>query len=141
MEIRTYLKDLIKIQVLIKSKVEMLKVLSSKAEYKGISYGAEVSSNGIGNSSEEILLRIIDKEQELNADIDKYSKMLTESMELIDRLENPQHIQVIYKRYLQNKRWENIAVEMNRDLRQIYRLHGEALVELQKIADKDTKCQ
>lgn len=138
MDVKEYLKELIKIQVLIKSKTEMIKLLSSKAEYKGINYGDDSGhTSGTTNPAEEILLKILGKEQELAIEVDKYSKMLTTAMSLIDSLENPQHIQVIYKRYLQNKRWENIAVEMNRDLRYVYKIHGEALVSLQKIADID----
>ena len=89
----------------------------------------------------DLIMEVLDKEKELKEAIDNYSKMLTDAMEIIDKLENPRYIQVLYKRYLQNKRWENIAVELDRDLRQIYRMHGEALVELQKICENDKKYQ
>lgn len=139
MDIKKYLKELVKIQVLIKSKTDMIKTLNSKAEYKGISYGEDVSGSGTSTHM-DMLMELLDKEKELKDAIDNYSMMLTKAMEIIDKLEKPQHIQVIYKRYLQNKRWENIAVEMNRDMRQIYRMHGEALLELQKISDLEEKC-
>ncbi len=135
MDIKQYLKDLVKIQVLIKSKTEMIKLLNSKAEYKGISYGEDVSGSGTSTHM-DLLMELLDKEKELKEEIEKYSSMMTEAMKLIDKLENPQQIQVIYKRYLQNKRWENIAVEMDRELRYVQKIHGKALLELQKIANE-----
>ncbi len=140
MDVRKFLKDLNKIQVLIKSKTELIKLLNSKAEYKGISYGDEAGGSGTSDHM-DLIMEILDKEKELKEAIDNYSKMLTDAMELIDKLENPQQIQVLYKRYLQNKRWENIAVELNRDMRQIYRMHGEALIALQKVSDNLENCQ
>ncbi len=135
MDIKQYLKDLVKIQVLIKSKTEMIKLLNSKAEYKGISYGEDVSGSGTSTHM-DLLMELLDKEKELKEEIEKYSSMMTEAMKLIDKLENPQQIQVIYKRYLQNKRWGNIAVEMDRELRYVQKIHGKALLELQKIANE-----
>lgn len=140
MDVKKFLKDLSKIQVLIKSKTELIKLLNSKAEYKGISYGEDTSGSGTSDHM-DLIMEVLDKEKELKEAIDNYSKMLTDAMEIIDKLENPRYIQVLYKRYLQNKRWENIAVELDRDLRQIYRMHGEALVELQKICENDKKYQ
>lgn len=45
---------------------------------------------------------------------------------------------VLYRRYILNQKWEKIAVEINLDLRWIYRLHGQGLRNLENTPLKAT---
>lgn len=132
-DIKEYLKEISRLKVLISQKQEVLRMLNSQAEYKGNSYG-ENSGGSSGTSDRmDLLMKICDREKELDKQLDTYTSMLTEAMAYIDKLTNPLQIQVIYLRYLQSKSWAEISIETGRDLRQVFRLHGRALAELDKI--------
>lgn len=55
---------------------------------------------------------------------------------IVDRLTNPKHKQVLELRYFSptTTKWEDIAEIMEVDVRHVYRLHGEALVQYARIA-------
>ena len=55
---------------------------------------------------------------------------------IVDRITNPKYKQVLELRYFSPKppRWEDIAETMGLDVRWVYRLHGEALLEYAKVA-------
>ena len=45
---------------------------------------------------------------------------------------------VLYRRYIINQKWEEIAVQMHLDLRWIYRIHGSSLHDLENTPLKAT---
>lgn len=49
------------------------------------------------------------------------------------------HYEVLHRRYIEGKKFENIAVEMSYSFRHTIRLHGEALLEVDKILKKSEK--
>ena len=53
---------------------------------------------------------------------------------IVERIENPKHKQVLELRYFMPypTKWEDIAETMGCDVRHVYRLHGEALVDYAK---------
>lgn len=55
---------------------------------------------------------------------------------IVDRIENPRYKQVLELRYFSPKTptWEQIAEQMEADVRHIYRLHGEALLEYMNVS-------
>lgn len=51
----------------------------------------------------------------------------------IEGLENERHKSVLYRRYVLFQKWEAISNEMSLDLRYVYRIHGRALNEFQRM--------
>ena len=87
-----------------------------------------------GNAAENAVLRIVELEERLNAEID----MLTAKRQEIEQAVNavPDEIQreVLTRRYLLYQKWEDIAEEMNYSERQIFRFHGVALKSIEKMS-------
>ena len=57
-------------------------------------------------------------------------------MEMIDLLDNGDEIAVLYQRYFNYRKWEEIAVDMNYTYRGILKIHGRALQNLEKVFTK-----
>ena len=96
--------------------------------------GEVVSHTRNVHSQQDILAKIMDMEEEINNDIDALVDLKREIKRTIERVENPEYLILLELRYLCFKRWEEIAVMMNYNIRHIYRLHDEALEKL-KVPD------
>lgn len=57
------------------------------------------------------VLRMIELEQEINAEIDRVVDEKHEIINQIQALQNPKHIDILYKHYVEFKRLEIVAVE------------------------------
>ena len=69
--------------------------------------------------------------EEINAEIDKFVDEKHLIINQIQALNDPKHIELLYKRYVEFKRLEAVAVEMNYTYQYIVELHGYALKEFQ----------
>lgn len=96
----------------------------------------DVVSGGGGSGSGDkvggMVSKIIDMEYELDREIDKLVDLKREVMRVIDQLETPK-CEILYKRYLQNKTWEKIAVETGYSYVWVCKLHGRALQDVERI--------
>ena len=82
------------------------------------------------NTNENLMIRMIDLEHEINAGIDHYIDLKRKAMALIDTLGDSRYIEILYGYYLEQKSWEQIAVDIGYSWRHVHRLHGEALRQL-----------
>ena len=88
---------------------------------------------------EETVVKIIDLENEIDRDIDALVNLKREIMRVVNRIEPAEYRTILEMRYLQFKKWEQIALLMSTDLRWVYRMHGRALNEVQKIINSPLK--
>ena len=81
--------------------------------------------------SGDTMLRLIAKVDEAERDIIKEIDRMVDAQKLIaiqiERLPNDKQRDVLHKRYIEFKRWEQIAVDMDITVRHVYRIHGDAL--------------
>ena len=81
----------------------------------------------------------IDFEREkVNQSIERIEKLEKEKEKLfniLDKITNPTYKQVLHKRYIQGKRWEDIERELNYAEQHIHRLHKQAIIEVHKIKE------
>ena len=70
---------------------------------------------------------IVDLQAEINRDIDRLVDLKREMVAVIKAVENIEYQTLLEKRYLCYQTWEQIAVDMGYSVRQLYRLHDEAL--------------
>jgi DNA-directed RNA polymerase specialized sigma subunit len=75
----------------------------------------------------DAVCKIIDLQAEINRDIDRLVDLKREMVAVIKAVENIEHQTLLEKRYLCYQTWEQIAVDMGYSVRQLYRLHDEAL--------------
>lgn len=76
---------------------------------------------------EDIILKIIDSENEINAEIDKLVDLKREMRVVIGAVGQPEFQTLLELRYLCFKTWEQIAVAMAYSIQHTYRMHEQAL--------------
>lgn len=86
----------------------------------------------------DTIAKIVDLQDELNGDIDKYVDMKIEAMRLINQLNNSEWEHILIRRYINYDAWQDIADLMGISRQAVDKKHGIALVEFQKILDKLT---
>ena len=86
--------------------------------------------------SGDTMLRMIAKVDEIERDIVYEIDQMVDARERIageiERLPNERYRDVLHKRYIEFKRWEQIAVDMDISVRYVYMLHGVALKAFEK---------
>lgn len=75
--------------------------------------------------------RIRDKENEINAEIDRLVSIKVEIGDFIDKLGNPKWQRILRSRYILGLSWSKIAQDMDCSLRHIQRLHNEILKKIE----------
>ena len=121
----------------IDSKLEQLSALRDMAtKTTAVMDGEVVSHTRNVHSMQDVIAKIMDMQVEVNSDIDALVDLKRDIMRTIKGIENPEYQTLLELRYLCFKRWEEISVMMNYNLRHIYRLHDEAL---EKVIVPDTQ--
>lgn len=134
MKAKEYLQQLQRLDTMINQKIKELGDLRLMSQsVGGIDYSEErVQSSPSGDAPfVKPVLRMIELEQEINAEIDRFVDEKHEIINQIQALQNPKHIDILYKHYVEFKRLEIVAVEMNFTYQYIVELHGTALKEFQ----------
>jgi DNA-directed RNA polymerase specialized sigma24 family protein len=94
-------------------------------------YSSQPKGGGtIYSRTEEIIIKIADMEEAINADIDKLIDLKQEIERVIDSVPNDKERLLLKYRYLDGRTFEEIAVQMHYSWRQIHRLHSRALTNL-----------
>mgnify|MGYP000289630492 FL=1 len=86
---------------------------------------------------EDIIIKILMLENEINADIDHLIDLKDEILSVIKAVDDEECRLLLEKRYLNFEQWEDIAAEMCTGVKNIYRLHDKAL----KMLILPEKCQ
>ena len=76
---------------------------------------------------QDIIGKIVDLENEINADIDKLVDLKREMVTVIKAVTDPELQTLLELRYLCFKTWEQIAVDMQYSTRNIYKMHDTAI--------------
>jgi len=83
-----------------------------------------------GMSLEDIIVKKVQLEIDIEDDLKKYKEMRKRVEDVIGTLKNPTWQAVMRYRYLNGLKWVDIAVKTNYSLDWIYHVHGYALQEL-----------
>ena len=130
MTAKEYLQQLERADVIIEQKMKEQADLEELSKcVRAIDYGKDrVASSGTGNAPfVNPVLKIVMLEQEINAEIDKYVDLKRKITGEIQSLQDPQFIKVLFKRYVEYKGFDKIAVELECSERNVYTIHGQAL--------------
>ena len=142
MTVKEYLSQAYRIDQRIDSKLEQVLSLRDLVK-KATSTLSDMphSPNKNIHSMEDIIVKIIDLENEINQDIDELVDLKREIVTAIKQIENPVYQTLLELRYLGYKSWEQIAVEMGYSLQHIFRLHELSLksVSTSKVESKCDK--
>ena len=130
MTAKEYLQQLERADVIIEQKMKEQADLEELSKcVRAIDYVKDrVSSSGTGDAPfVNPVLKIVMLEQEINAEIDKYVDLKRKITGEIQSLQDPQFIKVLFKRYVEYKGFDKIAVELECSERNVYTIHGQAL--------------
>ncbi len=92
-----------------------------------------VSHSGNQDKMGNMVAKIVDLENEINAAVDEYIDKRREIIATIDKINVPNQVSVLHKLYLEEKTWPEIAEEMHMTERNAQYIHGRALQSVRRI--------
>lgn len=133
MTTKQYLNQIDRINRMINNK--LAEIYQLKTMVCSISVSAnedKVQSSSDKDKLGSAVAKIVDLENEINKAIDIYVDKKERIVSQIDSIKDIMEYQVLFSRYIEYKTFEQIAEDNDYSVRQILRIHGNALVEFEK---------
>lgn len=92
----------------------------------------KVQTSSPKNTLEETITKIIDLEAKINARIDELVSMKQEAFTMINRIPDLDQQNILVGRYIQLKKWEDLAAEFEYTTQWLFEIHGKALLAFAK---------
>lgn len=142
MDPKKYLQQAKDIDRRIKVKKKLIAKNYESLYGKAISFGGDGGHNCTGeNGTEKAIIRVLDYEEQVNKEIESLIKTRIEIEQVVNKLANETHREILERRHLLYESWEEISKEMHYSEQHLHRLHGVALVRLREILEKnESKC-
>ncbi|MDK2919755.1 MAG: hypothetical protein PWQ37_2488 [Candidatus Petromonas sp.] len=138
MKAKEYLSQAIWLDRKINNKLEQKERLESLTQKVTVDITQEkVSCTKMTSPMENAIVKLIDLSHEINDDIDKLVDLKKEILETINKVNDITCQVLLEMRYICGKSWEDVASAMGYDRSTIFRIHGKALKEVQKIKSCD----
>ena len=125
---KEYLRQLKTASIKIEQKEDELERLKAAAESISANNESERVQTTPKDRVSEDVARIMDLKEEINRDIGELLILKNKIINEIQSLDSPVYIDILYKRYVEYKTLEEIAVEMSYSYGYIKRIHGHALL-------------
>ena len=137
MDAKEYLKSIKRMDVMIDG------MIRERDQLRGMRYKitqqlnpVRVSGGGTNEGFTGASNRLLDLEEEINREVDRFADLKQEAGDMLKRLEDTKHYEVLHRHYILFESFEKIAVDMGYTYRNICYLHGRALQVFQKVLDK-----
>ena len=128
MTAKEYLSQAYRLDKRIDSKIEQLKSLNLLATKCTSTLSDMPKSQSISNSRlEDTVVKIVDLQEEINMDIDSLVDLKRDIVKTIKSVQNPEYQIIVELRYLCFKTWEEIAVQMNCSIDNVFKIRKNAL--------------
>jgi DNA-directed RNA polymerase specialized sigma subunit len=131
---KQYLKQAYRLNELIESDVQELDRLRDLASSISSSQFSDMPHSASRNTEAPFVKyvgRIIEMEQKIKSEIDRYVDLQNEIRETINKLKNNDEKLLLRYKYIFFMTWEEVAEKMNVSMRTVHRIHGNALNNLQ----------
>lgn len=112
---------------------ETMRLVREKEEWRSLaekitpSYSFEPKTQSVTSKVETGAENIVEIDKQLQEQIAKRVRLRLEIAKVIYALESEKYRYLLSSRYIDGKKWEQIALDMNYSVVQIWRMHGEAL--------------
>ena len=136
-EAKEYLERIKMMDAIVDSKLEELAMLKSMV--KRIPPVMNTTGGGAAGNQDkmsETIAKIVDLQEEINRDVDMVVNLKKDANELLAKIKRPEYYQVLHKRYVLFKSFEQIAMEMKYSYRGICYVHGRALQAFGKVLEE-----
>ena len=138
MTVKEFLNDVRRQHARVEACKERLKEIECEViSLKSPQLGDKIQSNSV-KSLDEVICRLELKRAETSREFIRLMDMQDKAETLISCEKSNDRWTVLYRRYILNQKWKRIAVEINLDLRWIYRLHDQGLRNLENTPLKAT---
>lgn len=128
MTAKEYLSQAYRLDKRIDSKIEQLKSLNLLATKCTSTLSDMPKSQSISNSRlDDTVVKIVDLQEEINRDIDSLVDLKRDIVRTIKSVQNPEYQIILELRYLCFKTWEEIAVQMNCSIDNVFKIRKNAL--------------
>ena len=104
---------------------------------KGVNYDSQPHGSGISQVTESTATKLIELREVQRDLVDKLWAKRIEIERVIFMIKDATYAELLQRRYIRLQKWESIAADMKFDSRYIYKLHGKALIEANKIIRKN----
>lgn len=136
MKAKVYLNELARLDKSIDYKqleLESLEALVTNVNSKLKQINVQESERGdkLGDTA----VKIIQLQNEINADVDEFVKRKLEAMQLMAMMKDKEFANILIRRYINYESWETIAEKLHYSRQSIFKKHGQALIEFQKVLD------
>ena len=134
MNVKRYLTEIRKLDRKISNKqleLESLKalVISITPKLKEANVQSGSSQDRLGDT----IAKILDLQNAINLEIDKYVDRKLEAIRLINLLEDDISVNILIQRYINYKHWEEIGESLGYSRQWIIKKHGKALLDFEKV--------
>ena len=133
MQAKEFLNKIRHIDMMIDCKCDQIKSLRDRLTSISCPMGEKVQSTKDPDKFIDPVSNIIELENEINEDIDYLVDLKSKARKSIEQLNDDREKLVLYKRYFENKTFEEISVEMNYSWRRIHQFHSDALMQLEML--------
>lgn len=134
MTAKEYLEQASHLDQRINNKLELLSSLREMAtKTTSVMDGETVSHTRNVHSLQDVIVKIVDMQNEINHDIDRLVELKKEVTDVLRQVRNPASQAVLEYRYLCYRTWEEIADTMGLHIRSVYKIHGRGLQEVDSI--------
>ena len=131
MTAKEYLSQARYLDARINTKIKQLEALNTLAtSATSVLTGMPHSPNKATSKMADIVDKIVDLQAEINRDIDTLVDLKREIVSVIKGIENLEYQTLLEKRYLCFLPWEQIAVDMNYGIDNVFKLHKKALAQV-----------
>lgn len=136
MQAKQYLKELKRLDTCINQQLQEKAALYTSTIGAARTDKDRVQTSGSGDMMPELIQRLLDLEAEIDKEIDNFVDQKRKMIQQIQDLRNELYVSLLYRRYVEFKSLEEIAVEMNYTYQHTRRMHGYALAEFQRVHEK-----
>lgn len=138
MTVKEFLNKIRQIDLLIDEKIEEVNMLRDRlTNVTASTEGERVQTSMQGDKFADTIAKIIDLQSKITADIDVLIDYKKVARELIEKLDDDVLKAILYKRYFRGCTFEQIAVEIDYSWRWTCKLHGKALLKLNRFFKED----
>lgn len=133
METKEYLQQIGRYDRLINNKlVELAQYRSMACSVSAVKNDEKVQSSPSHDTMDKIVFKIEQMENEIDMLVDRYIDNKRIIISQIDSMSDEMTYQILFSRYVEQKTFEKMAIEMNYCYKQIIRRHGKALQEFEQ---------
>ena len=136
MKAKAYLRKIKLLDEKIKIGIEELEQAKAMAtKVTSVMSGDVVSRTRNTDTMTDAVAKIVELQDKLNHDVDRFVDAKNEALQMLSKVENPNYYRLLHSRYVLYKKWEQIAYEMNYTYRGITKMHGKALLAFESVLE------